>query len=56
MNEFQQKIRSLSFRSSERPAKRTVDVHDVHKVEVTEHWNDRVDVAVKQLETIKVGG
>lgn len=27
--------------------KTTVDVHDHHKVEITEHFNDRQDVTVK---------
>lgn len=50
---FKEKIRSLAFRGSDRPAKKTVDVHDHHHVEVVEHWNDRVDVTMKP-ETVRV--
>lgn len=45
--EFKEKIQSLGFRRGPAAPKTTVDVHDHHKVEVTEHWNDRVDVTVK---------
>lgn len=45
---FKEKLRSLSFaRQAHRGSKVTTDVHDHHKVDVTEHWNDRVDVNVK---------
>lgn len=48
---FKEKLKSISF-STGRPApKKSTDVHDSHVVEVTEHWDDRVDVAVKQGET-----
>jgi hypothetical protein len=33
--------------------KTTTDVHDTHKVDVTQHWHDRQDVTVKP-ETIRV--
>lgn len=46
---------SISMRASMPGSKTTVDVHDSHKVEVTEHWNDRVDVTMKP-ETIQVKG
>jgi hypothetical protein len=32
--------------------KTTTDVHDHHTVDVTEHWQDRQDVHVKNLPTI----
>lgn len=51
--EYRDKLKSLSFVGAARPSKKTVDVHDSHTVEVTEHWDDRVDVAVKP-ETIHV--
>ncbi len=52
--EFKEKLRSLSFaQQSKRGPKVTTDVHDHHEVQVTEHWNDRVDVNVK-VPTIKV--
>lgn len=51
--EFKDKIRSLSLMGSKRDAKKTVDVHDHHTVEVTEHWDDRVDVTLKP-ETVRV--
>lgn len=44
---FKEKIKSLSFRGSEKPVKITTDVHDTHTVDVTEHWSERVDVTVK---------
>lgn len=49
MNEFKEKIRSLSFMGSRKDIapKVTTDVHDTHKVAVTEHWSERVDVTVK---------
>lgn len=40
-------LRSIGFRPTNPGAKTTVDVHDTHKVEVTEHWDDRVDVTAK---------
>lgn len=54
---FKEKLRSLSLMGprTDRGPKTTVDVHDTHKVEVTEHWNDRVDVGVK-MDTIHVKG
>jgi hypothetical protein len=39
----------------ERGPKTTVDVHDHHKMEVTEHWDDRVDVTMKP-ETVRLKG
>lgn len=55
---FKEKLRSLSLMGprSDRGPKKTVDVHDKHTVEVVEHWNDRVDVTVKNPETIRVKG
>jgi hypothetical protein len=50
MNEreaFKEKLRSLSFSTGGKPKKVTVDHHDHHTMEVTEHWNDQVDVAMK---------
>lgn len=45
---FAEKIKTINFGN---PAKRgpkvTTDVHDNHSVQVTESWNDRVDVTVK---------
>ena len=53
---FKEKIRSVNFGfGSKRTSKTTVDVHDTHTVEVTEHWNDRQDVNVKP-NTIKRNG
>ena len=49
-------LRSIAIRPTDPGAKKTVDVHDRHTVEVTEHWNDRVDVTVKNPETIRVKG
>lgn len=41
-------------RPKARGPKRTLDVHDRHTVEVTEHWNDRVDVTVRPgIETLR---
>lgn len=53
---FKEKLRSLSFQGSrsERAPKVTTDVHDNHKVAVTEHWSERVDVTVKP-NPIKLG-
>lgn len=48
-------IRSISLRHNQPGSKVTVDVHDNHTVEVTEHWNDRVDVTMKP-KTIHVKG
>lgn len=31
----------------------TTDVHDTHTVDVTEHWHDRQDVHVKNLQTVR---
>lgn len=54
--EFKEKIRSINFGSERRrQPKKTVDVHDHHTVEVTEHWSDRQDINVKP-ETIRVKG
>lgn len=54
---FKEKLRSLSLMGprSERAPKTTVDVHDTHKVEVMEHWSDRVDVGVK-MDTVRLKG
>ena len=41
------KLRSLGFRATVPSPKVTTDVHDRHTVDVTEHFNDRVDVTVK---------
>ncbi len=47
MDEFADKLRSLSFsRPGHRAPKVTVDHHDHHTVEVTEHWQDRQDIKV----------
>ncbi len=52
MDDFVSKLRSLSFsRPSHRAPKVTVDHHDHHTVEVTEHWHDRQDVKAR-METI----
>lgn len=51
--EFLEKLRSLHVvRRGKRVPKTTTDVHDHHQVDVTEHWDDRVDVNVK-LETFR---
>ncbi|MCA1569760.1 MAG: hypothetical protein LC798_05445 [Chloroflexi bacterium] len=48
MTAYREKLQSLGFsRPSARQPKTTVDVHDTHTVEVTEHWHDRQDVLVK---------
>lgn len=45
---FRDKIRSINFGQARRRApKVTTDVHDTHSVDVTEHWEDRQDVAVR---------
>lgn len=51
---FKEKIQSLSFMGSARLSKKTVDVHDTHTMEVTEHWDDRVDVTMKP-QTVHLG-
>ncbi len=51
---YKEKLWSLSFaRQSKREPKVTTDIHDHHKVDVTEHWDDRVDVNVR-VPTIKI--
>lgn len=50
---YKEKLRSIGFRRTTPGSKTTVDVHDHHTMEVTEHWNDRVDVTCKP-ETIHV--
>lgn len=50
---FREKLRSLSFSTGPRAPKITVDHHDHHTMEVTEHWDDRVDVTMKP-ETINL--
>lgn len=49
VDDFKEKIRSLSFMGARagRSPKVTTDVHDNHKVDVVEHWSERVDVTVK---------
>lgn len=48
MDPYVEKLRSLNVsRASRRGPKVTVDIHDHHTVEVTEHWHDRQDVLVK---------
>lgn len=45
---FRDKIRSVNIGlASRRAPKVTTDHHDYGTVDVTEHWNDRVDVNVK---------
>jgi hypothetical protein len=45
--DFKDKIKTISFaQAKNQQAKVTKDVHDNHVVEVTEHWEDRVDVNV----------
>lgn len=45
---FKEKIRSISFAQAKgRRPKVTTDVHDHHKVDVTEHWDERQDVTVR---------
>jgi hypothetical protein len=44
---YREKLRSLGFRKGPRTPKTTTDVHDHHSVDVTEHWDDRVDVTVR---------
>lgn len=45
---FAEKIKTLNIGvPSKRAPKTRVDDHGTHTVEVTEHWNDRVDVTVK---------
>lgn len=46
---------SISLRPSPMGSKVTTDVHDHHTVDVTEHWDDRVDVTMKP-ETLHVKG
>lgn len=53
MSEYAEKLRSLGFRARPPGNKVTTDVHDSHTVDVTEHWNDRVDVTVKP-QTLRV--
>jgi hypothetical protein len=53
LSDFKEKIRSVNFGlQSRRGPKVTTDVHDHHKVAVTEHWNDRVDVNVIAPKTV----
>lgn len=52
--EYREKLKSLGFsRARARQPKTTVDVHDHHTVEVTEHWHDRQDVTVKP-DTVRI--
>jgi hypothetical protein len=45
---FAEKIKTLNIGiPSHRGPKKTTDDHGTHRVTVTEHWNDRVDVTVK---------
>ena len=45
---FKDKIRSINFgQARHRKPKVTTDVHDHHRVDVTEHWHDRQDVTVR---------
>lgn len=47
MNEFLEKLQSINIGKQERrQPKKTIDVHDHHKVEVTETWDDRQGVKV----------
>jgi hypothetical protein len=48
--------RSLRVASPDRESmqKVTTDDHGTHTVDVTEHWQDRQDVHVKNLPTIRV--
>ena len=46
-SDFREKLESLSFRAKKPGPKVTTDEHDTHKVDVTEHWSERVDVTVK---------
>ena len=54
MDSYADKLKSLSFRRRTPAPKVTTDVHDTHKVDVTEHWSERVDVCVKP-DPIRVG-
>lgn len=50
MSEFAEKLRSLQFRARPAGPKRTVDVHDHHKVVVTERTDregDHQDVEIR---------
>lgn len=54
MSEYTDKLRSLNVsKPSRRAPKVTVDVHDRHTVEITEHWHDRQDITVKP-QTLKI--
>ena len=51
--DFKAKIKTLNFGlPRRRTAKVTTDIHDHHKVEVTEHWDDRQDVNVIAPRTV----
>lgn len=47
MSDYREKLESIGFRARVPRPKVTTDVHDAHKVDVTEHWHDQVDVTVK---------
>lgn len=51
---FVEKLRSLHFGGTKAASKKTVDVHDNHTVTTTESAGDRVDVAVQQLEPVRI--
>lgn len=46
---FKEKIKTIGVLKPSRKSmsKTNVDDHGTHRVEVKEHWNDRVDVTVK---------
>lgn len=47
-DDFKEKIRTINVGlASRRRAKQTVDDTEVARVQVTEHWDDRVDVTVR---------
>ncbi len=48
-------IESVRLRPQQQGAKVTVDHHDYGTVEVTEHWDDKVDVKAKP-DTIRLEG
>jgi hypothetical protein len=53
LNDYLAKLRSLALNARPTRSKTTVDVHDTHTVEVTEHGTDQQAVVVKP-KTIRV--
>jgi len=54
MDDFKDKIKNVNIGlEKRRKPKVTTDVHDTHKVHVTEHWEERQDVTVCP-ETVRI--